>query len=119
MTGKSQEGKRLSERREYTRVSLTGRIDVRKNGETSSLGCQAVNISKGGAAIYSQKPYEINAELVLTVFFKNVSGEESEVIAGMIRWIKPVENMFAIGVQFKEINMESHPLIFSYLDSNE
>lgn len=73
----------------------------------------------GGAAIYSEKPFEINAELSLAVFFRNADGEQSEEISGVIRWIKPVGNLFAIGVQFKEINMESHPLICSYVDSNE
>lgn len=108
-----------SERREHLRVSLTGKIEVKKKDAAPSLSCSAVNISKGGAAIYSEKPFEINAELLLTVFFKNVNGEKSEEIAGVIRWIKPVGNMFAVGVQFKEFNMESHPLICEYVDSNE
>ena len=108
-----------SERREYLRISLTGKIDIKKEGIAAPLNCQAVNISKGGAAIYSEKPFEINAELTLIIFFKNVSGENFEEIEGLIRWIKPVENMFAIGVQFKEISIESHPLIYSYLESNE
>ncbi len=108
-----------SDRREHLRVSLTGKINVRKEGVASSLSCNAVNISKGGASLYSEKPFEINAQLILTVFFKNAGGEKFEEIAGIIRWIKPVGNVFAIGVQFIDIDTESHPLIFSYLDSNE
>ena len=108
-----------SERRESLRISLTGKIDIKKEGVDAPLNCQAVNISKGGAAIYSEKPFEINAELILNIFFKDVSGEKFEEIAGIIRWIKPVENMFAIGVQFKDISKECHPLIHSYLESNE
>ena len=103
-----------SERRGHLRISLTGRIDIKKEGITAPLNCQAVNISRGGAAIYSEKPFEINAELVLTIFFKNAT-ENFEEIAGKIRWIKPVGNVFAIGVQFAEISRESHPLIDSYL----
>ena len=108
----------LSERRGHLRISLTGRIDIKKEGITAPLHCHAVNISKGGAAIYSEKPFEINAELVLTIFFKNAT-ENFEEIAGKIRWIKPVGNVFAIGVQFTEISIESHPLISSYLESND
>ena len=108
-----------SERRGHLRISLTGRIDIKIEGITVPLNCQAINISKGGAAIYSEKPFEINAELVLTIFFKNVIGERFEEISGKIRWIKPVGNEFAIGVQFTETSRESHPLIHSYLESNE
>ena len=103
-----------SERREHLRISLTGKIDIKAEGIIETLNCQAINISKGGAAIYSDKPFEINAELVLTIFFKNAT-ENFEEIAGKIRWIKPVGNVFAIGVQFSEISRESHPLIVSYL----
>lgn len=108
-----------SERREHLRSSLTGKIDIKTEGAIEPLHCQAVNISKGGAAIYSEKPFEINAELVLNIFFRNASGEKFEEIAGKIRWIKPVGNVFAIGVQFTEISMEVHPLISSYLESND
>ena len=108
-----------SERREHLRISLTGRIDIKKEGITAPLHCHAVNISKGGAAIYSEKPFEINAELVLTIFFKNIIGERFEEISGKIRWIKPVGNEFAICVQFTETSRESHPLIHSYLEANE
>ena len=103
-----------SERREHLRISLTGKVDIKAEGIIETLNCQAINISKGGAAIYSDKPFEINAELVLTIFFKNAT-ENFEEIAGKIRWIKPVGNVFAIGVQFSEISRESHPLIVSYL----
>ncbi len=108
-----------SERREHLRISLTGKIDVKMEGVTAPLICNAVNISKGGASIYSEKSFKINDELVLTIFFKNVMGDNFEKIAGIIRWIKPVANEFAIGVQFKEFSRESHPLIYSYLESNE
>lgn len=107
-----------SERREHLRISLTGKIDIKKEG-VALLNCHALNISKGGAALYSEKPFEINAELILTIFFKNVIGEKFEEIAGIIRWIKPVGNVFALGVQFKDFSIESHPLIYSYLESNE
>ena len=106
------------ERRGHLRISLTGRIDIKKEGITAPLNCQAVNIGKGGAAIYSEKPFEINAELVLTIFFNNAA-EKFEEITGKIRWIKPVGNEFAIGVQFTENSRESHPLIHSYLEANE
>ena len=108
-----------SERREHLRISLTGKVDIKAEGIIETLNCQAINISKGGAAIYSEKPFEINAELVLTIFFKNVIGERFEEISGKIRWIKPVGNEFAIGVQFTETSRESHPLIHSYLEANE
>ena len=107
------------ERRGHLRISLTGRIDVKKEGITAPLHCHAVNISKGGAAIYSEKPFEMNAELVMKIFFKSSIGEKFEEIAGKIRWIKPVGNEFALGVQFTETSRESHPLIHSYLESNE
>lgn len=107
-----------SERREHLRISLTGKIDVKSQGITEPLICQAVNISKGGAAIYSEKPFDINTDLVLTIFFKNAA-ENFEEIAGKIRWIKPVGKIFAIGVQFTEISSESHPLINAYLETTD
>ncbi len=104
------------ERREHLRITLTGKIDIRPEGMTAPLNCYAVNISKGGAALYSEKPFDINAELLLTIFFKSNNSEKFEEVAGRVRWIKPVGNVFAIGVQFKEVSVETHPLIISYIE---
>ena len=107
------------ERREYLRITLTGKIDIRSKGVTEPLTGLAVNISKGGAAFYSENPFEIKDELLLHIFFKDDSGEKFEEIAGKVRWIKPVGKIFAIGVQFKEISRVTHPLIYSYIEVND
>ena len=76
----------------------------------------AINISRGGLALYTVSAFDINTELLLTIFFKYDLGEKREDISGIVRWIKPVGDIFALGVQFKEIRKETNPMIFSFLE---
>ncbi|MBI5756768.1 MAG: PilZ domain-containing protein [Nitrospirae bacterium] len=104
------------ERREYLRISLVGKIYIKPRGATDTLTGYAVNISKGGLALYSEKAFDINTGLLLTISFKYNTEEKREDVNGIVRWVKPVNDLFAIGVQFKGLRRDTHPVIFSYLE---
>ena len=104
------------ERREYLRISLLGKINIKPGGATDTLTGNAVNISKGGLALYTEKAFDINTELLLTISFKYDTEEKREDVIGIVRWVKPVSDLFAIGVQFKGLRRDTHPVIYSYLE---
>ena len=103
-------------RREGHRISLLGKVTIKVIEPEASLNGYAINISSGGLSLYSDKAFDINTELLLTIFFRYDVGEEREDVFGVVRWIKPVGDLFAVGVQFKGIRQETHPMIFTYLD---
>lgn len=105
-------------RRIYDRVFLLGKADIKSVNSGKSTSGYAINVSTGGLALYTEEAFEINADLRITIYFKFEIGEKNEEVAGMVRWIKPVGNIFAIGIQFKDVSRETHPMIFSYLDFN-
>lgn len=96
---------------------MLGKIAIKVINPKDSLSGYAINISSGGLSMYSDRAFDINTELLLTIFFKYDVGEEREDVFGVVRWIKPVDDIFAIGIQFREIGKESHPMIFTYLDA--
>ncbi|MBI5407630.1 MAG: PilZ domain-containing protein [Nitrospirae bacterium] len=95
---------------------MLGKITIKVINSEDSLSGYAINISSGGLSLYSDRALDINTELLLTIFFKYDVGEEKEDVFGVVRWIKPVDGLFAVGVQFKGISQETHPMIFTYLD---
>lgn len=104
-------------RREYPRITLLGKIYIKPLDSVDSLSGYAINISRGGVSLYADKPFDINRELLLTIFFLYNSLEEREDAVGSVRWIKPVGDLFAVGVQFREIRKETHPMILTYLEA--
>lgn len=107
-------------RREYPRISLMGKVEIRPGNSGDPLYGYAINIGRGGLALYSQRVFDLNTELLLTLFFKYYEeGEKREEVSGIVRWIKPVGDLFALGVQFKEMKKETHPVISLYLEMNE
>ena len=104
-------------RREGHRISLLGKIAIKVINSEDSLSGYAINISSGGLSLYSDRTFDINTELLLTIFFKYNVGEEREDVFGVVRWIKPVGDLFAVGVQFRGISQETHPMILTYLDA--
>ena len=105
-------------RRAFERISLLGKVDIKSNDSGKIIPGYAINISTGGLALYSEAAFEINTELAITIYFKFDIGEKNEDITGLVRWIKPIGDIFAVGVQFTEVSRETHPMIFSYLDFN-
>ncbi|HBI22748.1 MAG: hypothetical protein A2Y48_08870 [Nitrospirae bacterium RIFCSPLOW2_12_42_9] len=107
------------DRRKFPRISLLGEIIIKAKDSGEQLQGYAINISRGGVAFYSEKLFNINSELSLTLFFKYEDEERREEVSCIVRWIKPVGNIFAIGVQFENIRKEKQPMIFKYLENNE
>jgi len=109
------------DRRGCTRISLLGKIEIRPGTSGDPSYGYTINIGRGGLALYSRTAFDLNTELALTLFFKyNGEEEKREDVSGIVRWIKPVGDLFALGIQFsKKMDRESHPLISLYLERNE
>lgn len=106
-------------RREHPRVTLIGKVDIRSGNSINPGAGYAINISRGGLALYSDRVFGLNAELLLTIFLKYGYIEEREDISGIVKWNRTVgDDIFAIGVQYREIREEIHPMIFSYIGAS-
>lgn len=104
--------------RKHKRIILLGRVDIQDEQREVVLNGYAINVSKGGVAIYIDKPFDINTRLSLTIFFREELSEKGETVQGRVRWIKPVGDLYAMGLQFIEVSKETHPLIFSYIETS-
>jgi len=105
----------MEERRQSERLVLQSKLSI--NHEDGRYICEGytINISKGGIAFYAQKPFEINMSLSLIVYFRQGEKELEEEVKGKVRWIKPVGQLYATGVQFVNFTRSTNPKVWAYL----
>ncbi len=110
----------MSNRRKHKRVSLLKEIDVacpNSKGGTKGL---IVNISRSGMVIYSNRPLSAGNEIAVRLpFIDEYKVDRVETILGDIRWTKPLEDFYAIGIQFKSVNEHDHFMLLAYLNYAE
>ena len=104
-------------RRKDFRPTMVAQVEVALPAKGEHWEGVAINLSRGGMGLYTEKAPEMNTEVVLTLLFHDESGPRAERVAGRVRWIKPIGNLFAIGVQFASLSPAEHPLTLAYLDS--
>lgn len=68
--------------------------------------------------MYADRAFDINSKLLLTVYFRYEFAEEMEDVTGVVRWVKPVNDLYAFGIEFEEIREESNPMILAYIDTS-
>jgi hypothetical protein len=76
-----------------------------------------INISRGGIGLYLSTALELNTEVSLGLRFQMDGEEKLESMGGMVRWIRPIGHLFAVGIQFKDLKADRHPLTLSYVDT--
>jgi hypothetical protein len=70
--------------------------------------------------IYCDHPLNTGNDIVVKLpFVDEYKVDRIEMVIGDIRWTKPLENFFAIGIQFKSLNEDDHFMLLAYLNYAE
>ena len=79
-----------------------------------------VHYDERGLGFYAQRPLNVNHEILLKVGFVGFSDERpSEVAPAIVRWVKPIGDAYAVGVEFKNLNKKEHFVLLGYLEHAE
>ena len=106
-------------RRRHKRVSLLKEIELlcpRKEVAKALV----VNISRSGLVTYCNKPLDAGSEIAINMLFVDeYKVDRTEIVIGNVCWIKPLEDFYAIGIQFKSLNEHNHFMTLAYLNYAE
>jgi len=110
----------MGESRRYIRAGIPFVIEVFFPNEETSFGAYGWSIGKGGLGFYTQKPLQKNSEILLKVGFMGDQNERPpEMATGLVRWVKPLGEVYAVGVQFVDLNEDDHFVLLGFLDHAE
>ena len=110
----------MSNRRRHKRVSLLKEVDVSCPNNKADARGLIVNISRSGMVIYTTRPLGTGNEIVVKLpFVDEYKVDRIETLVGDVRWAKPLEDFYAIGIQFKSINEHDHFMLLAYLNYAE
>lgn len=110
----------MGKSRQYIRAGVPFLIEVFFPNEETSFGAYGWSIGKGGVGFYTQKPLQKNSDILIKVGFVGDQFEKPpEVANGIIRWVKAVGDVYAVGVEFVELNEKDHFILLGYLEHAE
>ncbi len=102
-----------------TRASMMTHLTIQQlPGSAESFEAYSCNICYGGIGLYSLSPVSVGKEVLIKIFYSPDSNTELvETITGTVRWCKSIGKMYGAGVQFKVLDPNQQPLLFSYIES--
>ncbi len=105
------------DRRKHRRELISPHLKVVLPENKQSFGAFITNISGGGVEVYSDSRLEQGQNVDLHISFESdpKTGKD-EVVTGTVKWIKLFGNRFLIGIAFKGINTNDHPILSGFLD---
>ena len=110
----------MGENRRYIRAGMPFLIEVFFPNDETSFGAYGWSIGKGGLGFYSQRPINVSREVLLRVGFLCLSDDKpAEVAPAVVRWVKPIGDAYAVGVEFRNLNEEEHFVLLGYLEHAE
>jgi Tfp pilus assembly protein PilZ len=93
-------------------------LTVQYPDSAESFEAYSCNVCYGGMGFYGSSPVRVGKEVLIKLFYSPDGNTELvESITGNIRWCKPIGKMYGAGVQFKELDPNQQPLLFSYIES--
>jgi|GEM_PF-2226675 len=93
-------------------------LTVQYPNSAESFEAYSCNVCYGGIGFYCSSPVQVGKEILIKIFCTPDSNMELvETITGTVRWYKPIGKMYGAGVQFKELDPDQQPLLFSYIES--
>src|SRR3972149_481588 len=108
-----------NDKRRHKRVSLLKEIEI-QCPHNEIVKALVVNISRSGLVAYCNKTPEIGSDIAISLLFDDeYKVDRREVIIGGVCWVKPLEDFYAVGVQFKSLNENKHFMTLAYLDYAE
>ena len=80
----------------------------------------AVNISRSGLVVYCDKSLDVGIEIGINLaFVDEYKVDRAETIIGDVCWVKPLEDYYAAGIQFRSLNEHDHFMLLAYLNYAE
>jgi Tfp pilus assembly protein PilZ len=97
---------------------MMAHLTVQYSGSDESFEAYSCNVCYGGMGFYSSNPVQVGREILIKIFYSPDGNTELlENIAGTVRWCKPIGKMYGAGVQFKVLDPDRQPLLFTYIES--
>ena len=106
----------MEERREFQRSTFHLKTELILEAERRTISLLRTNISFGGIGGYTRDLVKTGDAVLVRIYFSQRSGEEkAETVSGNIAWCKQDGNFVALGIRFKTLHSDEHPLLISYL----
>lgn len=107
----------MEDRRKYRREAISPHLKVVIPDSDQSFGAFITNISGGGVEVYADHRLEPGQDVHLYISFEtDPKTGINEIIEGNVRWVKLFGSRFLIGIAFKNINPNDHPVLSGFLD---
>lgn len=109
----------MDNRRRYKRVGFLKEMELScLNKEV--VKALAVNISRNGLVIYCDRPVSVGSEVAINLpFVDEYNVDRTEAVIGDVCWVKPLEDFYAVGIQFRSLNEHDHFMLLAYLNYAE
>ncbi|MEK6560974.1 MAG: PilZ domain-containing protein [Nitrospirota bacterium] len=105
------------DRRKHRRELISPHLKVVAPDSEQSFGAFITNISGGGVEVYSDSRLEQGQNVDLYISFEtDPKTGKDEIVKGHVRWVKLFGSRFLIGIAFKDININDHPILSGFLD---
>ena len=107
----------MENRRRFKRESISPHLKVVIPDSHKSFGAFITNISGGGVEVYADHRLEPGQEVHLYISFEtDPKTGNDEIVGGSVRWVKLFGSRFLIGIAFKDVNPDNHPILSGFLD---
>lgn len=104
------------ERRGQERFHIRQMLQVSENGG-SSLNTAGLDLSTGGLACESDKPFEPAAPVSIMLGLPYVSGAHLVNCSGFVAYCRPAGEKYVIGIEFTNMRAEDASLIDEYVSA--
>jgi len=109
----------MGNRRRHKRVSFLKEMEI-LCPKKEAVKALAVNISRSGIVTYCNRPLNVGDEIALKLsFVDEYNVDRTEAIIGDVCWIKPLEDFYAVGIEFRSINEHDHFMLLAFLNYAE
>ena len=107
----------MEDRRRYRRDLISPHLKVVIPDSEQSFGAFITNISGGGVEVYADHRLEPGQDVDLYISFEtDPKTGKNEIVGGNVRWVKLFGSRFLIGIAFRDINSNDHPVLSGFLD---
>ena len=106
--------------RKYQRYPLISSLRLTVVETQACIKAHAVNISYGGLTAYAYTVPPEKGQVRISISFTDPTGEpREETLLGSIRWVKPVEDFYVLGLEFEDFNAQDHRMVWGFIQEAE
>ena len=106
----------MEDRRRYKREPLSPHLKIVIPQDDVSFGAFITNLSSGGIEVYTDHSLYEGQDILLYISFESDPKRgKNEVVEGTVKWTKNFGTRFLMGIEFKELNPDKHPVLINFL----